>query len=161
MSVRRQSGTSAVFDAWEALYERLSSTVLPPSDDGYPGPEVILGTTQADYPREAVYVATRVDDNDAEWATLGNPSRDETFQILVRFECDVPGRDGVQVLRRMREVSDAVQQALRDEDGQPAWLGFDGEVRSMQVQRVVPLITGGAEGALGRVDHFVQIRARI
>lgn len=155
--------TSRVFAAWRALYQRIADTPLPPPAEWDADPvEVFFGIPPETMPREAVYVAGRIDEATSEWATLGHASRDESLSFLIRFDCGVPGATGLQVLDRLEQVADAIQVALRDPDtGLPVPLGFTGEVKSLSVARVEPVIQVSDEGAVGRVDLTVSVTARI
>jgi len=154
--------TSRVFDAMQALYDRLAAQTYPSSSDGSPPPEVWFGDQPADLAREAVVIVGRVDEASSDWATFGIATRDEQMTFQVRFICEVPGRDGQTVLARMGEVCDVIQTSMRNvTTGQPIGLGYDGEVLTLGVTRVDPQIGMDAEGWLGRTDLFVQTQARI
>jgi hypothetical protein len=155
--------TSRVFVAIEALDEVLQGVNWPgATSHGGPAPEVYLGDMPPHEPREAVIIAGRVDEDGSDWATLGRPARDERITLLVRIIVAVPGLTGRQVLARLRELADALQEELRDTTtGQPLPLGYSGEVATLGVTRVDPVVIPEAEGWTGRCDLFIATQARI
>lgn len=154
--------TSRVFAAMRALYQRLDEQSYPVASNA-DRPQVVFGDYADDNtPRERIVVVGRVDESRSEWATFGNPSRDEEMLFLVRLEIEVPGQGGLDLLDRMEAISDVIQGVLRDTTtGQPVALGFDGEVKVASVVRVDPLFQAAAEGVIGRVDHYVSVTARL
>jgi len=155
--------TSRSFAAIQALYDLLAAQSYPAAtDNGEPAPQVWLGDVPPHAPREHIVIVGRVDDQSAEWATYGKAMRDERMLLLVRYGCYSPGRDGQAVLDRMEDICDVIQHALRDDTtGQPAALGYAGEVLTLGVVRVDPQIQVDTEGWVGRTDLFVSTQARI
>lgn len=155
--------TSRVFEAMQALYDRLSVQTYPvAADNGEPAPEVWFGDMPPEVPREAIVIVGRVDESSSDWATFGKATRDEQMTFQVRIISEVPGRDGQTVLARMGEIADVIQTSMRDQStGHPIGLGYDGEVLTLGVTRVDPLVGIGDEGWIGRTDLLVQTQARI
>lgn len=155
--------TSRSFEVMFKLYDLLDAQTYPGAiDNGEPPPQVFFGDMPSDNPREHIVIIGRVDEQSADWATYGPARRDERMLIQVRFGCYSPGRDGPTVLQRMWDVSDVIQQALRDDTtGQPVALGYAGEVATLGVVRVDPAIQASAEGWIGRTDLFIATQARI
>lgn len=155
------------FAAWRALYDLLAAQGWP-SEEGGSQPLVrFAGETDlaehAPPPRETVDVIARIEDTQADWATLGQPGQNETVPLAVIVMSAIPGRSGIQVCDRLAELVAVVEAALRDmTTGQPVPLDVDCVAQlGPIVAQVAPEISPGPEGCWGMAEVRIVASFRI
>lgn len=78
--------------------------------------KVSYGEAGRDAEREIVEVLASPDASDESWATIGNQARDETYDLVVRVDVDLPGHSQQEVTERCETLYAAVEEQTR------AWL---------------------------------------
>lgn len=106
--------TSTYADAWLALYRVLDESSWPqPPTANDKGVKVYLGVLGKDSPLEAIIVRPEAE-SALSWAPLGAQSRDEQLEIPVRVATTLRDRTVFDVIDRLKDLTDVVEQTLWD-----------------------------------------------
>lgn len=162
------SYTSTIFDTWDALYAALEgcSFGYHPLNHkqetklhfGFPEDQAELGV-------EHVVLIGGIEGGEQSQWSFGAPGRrQEDFTLLVVGTVAVKGGDHASVRLRLKEISAAVEDAVRsaragsgNAQPRPDVTGVDW----WQIGYVHPLVTGDTNGHIGRVEIAVNVRAHI
>ena len=154
---------SQVFAALLAAHDRLTSIEFPVSIDTGDPPIVVFMSGADEVDREFVELVGKVDDVEAEAATIGPAMNAETFQLLIRVATVIEGSEGPEAIARLGVLAGAVQAAWRDPvSGLPLPLPIGGVVVSGGLERVE--VTPYPNTDLGwgaTADLYYRIYARI
>lgn len=157
--------TSTVYGCWDALHDLLQDADFGahPANPGgtvvhfgFPEDNVELG-------QENVVLIGGISGYKQESWTFGEGRREETYDLLVFCSVAVPGTPHAEVRERLKQMSDAIETAVRtsragssrtsrpDVDGVDWW----------EVTNIAPLVTGDANGHIGRVELTVSVTSHI
>lgn len=157
--------TSTVYGCWDALYDELQCCDFGahPANPGgtivhfgFPEDQVELGL-------ENVVLIGGIQGYKQESWSFGEGRREETFDMLIVCTVGVPGASHLEVRDRLKQMSDAIEIAVRtsragssrtsrpDVDGVDWW----------EVTNIAPLVTGDANGHIGRVELTVSVTSHI
>lgn len=148
---------SRVFVAWRALHGLLQAAQYPGAQ-----PAVQFGVHINDSSRETIGVVPRIEDPEIEWARVSPAGRDERFPLDVIIRTSIPGVSSEQVVDRLEQLANAVQEQIHDVDtAKFKPLDFLGTVALGGVVSVAPELRRDGEGWIGACTVTVAIVARI
>ena len=156
--------TSRIFVAWPALYALIGAVTWPAGPNGQT-PVEDWGDDFNQPTPEGWFVAGAPDSAATrEWVTMGNPSQEERFVLRLTVDSQIPGRTRTQAMARIKELSDTVEAALRDQTtGRPIGLTTSNVPGLIDhtLSRVEPRIAPTTEGFVGEAHWDIACRCRI
>lgn len=154
---------SRVFVAWKAVHDLLADASWEAADRGGGTPKVAFGDhPEPDNEREVIGVVPVVDDDDLEWVQMGASSRIERFSLDIVYRCRIPGMTVENVIDRMEEIADTVQDLFYDTTTAAFTPpDFDGVTALGGVAAVEPTVTPDGEGWFGDMTIRLNVEARV
>ena len=154
--------TSTVIDSLLDVHQRLRDLSYPPSSDTNQIPQVFFLGYWSEMSNEYIHLVGRVPDDTIDHAGAGPSTRDEVYVLQVEVGTQVRGRDGVEAVTRLKEITDVVEAAFRHPTtGQPIPPDVDGVVVMGGIERfeVDGYLTD--QGAAAVADIYIRVHARI
>ncbi len=155
---------STVFDVLEAIQVALSGAPLPPHPTTGKLPQVGQVTAAPERGYERIGLDLQVkDDARITWVTIGAGRRDEIYALDIFVMSRVPGKTDLDVLRRLAELTDVVQDVFFDPvDGSFAqWTDAPWFSKRGGVRRVTANVDATDEGIIGQAVLSVDVYTRI
>lgn len=172
-----EANSSAVFDVWEVLAERLAAIEFPLAD-GYTGdvhtwfgdprqPNPDEDGVSVETSPERAVVAGAVERPSIDWDTIGQLSQQEQFTATIVVVSEVPGRTSTQARDRIRDLTAAiaadirsVQAGARDGADQPAQFAKY-PVWWWLVAPIDPVVAPGPDGYVAAAEIGIACQFRI
>ena len=172
-----EANSSAVFDVWEVLAERLAAIEFPLAD-GYTGdvhtwfgdprqPNPDEDGVSVETSAERAVVIGAIDRPSVDWGPQGNIAQDETFVVTIVVVSEVPGRTSTQARNRIRDLTAAIAANIRSvQSGSRGGTDQPEQLRKYPVfhwsiEPTTPIVSPGPDGYLGGAEVDVFCRARI
>lgn len=153
---------SRIFAAWRSVHTLLRAVDWPAHEVGGGEPVVSLVDQIPDQQREVVAIVPVVDDDDIEWVQLGAASREERFVLEIVIRSYVPGCDGDQVIDRLEELAELVQdQFYNTTTGVFSPPPFNGVQALGGINHVRPAVMPSQEGWVGECSMNLELLSRI